>query len=50
MSESHKEIAETEFINACVFLASHIGAKSKELYVGEGNGISVEKSMQNMIN
>ena len=36
MSESHKEIAETEFINACVFLASHIGAKSKELYVGEG--------------
>ena len=49
MSESHKEIAETEFINACVFLASHIGAKSKELYVREGNGISVEKSMQNMI-
>ena len=50
MSESHKEIAETEFINACVFLANHKGAKSKELYLGEGNGTTIEKSMQNLIN
>lgn len=31
MSERHTEVAETEFTDAYVFLACHIGVKSKEL-------------------